>query len=170
VDRWADVRAWWPGTIAAVPEELVGPQFTPETRAFLTTVGLPTSCPLTTLTFYRDERLRTPIVRGGRTYVAFGDDLGLVPFVVEAGRDEVYDLLPRTEARGRFVSSTVADFVYSLGLFCSRLPQLRAASDAELKVLVRRLRTQLTARDRQAMADRDHWWPRLLGQTLERFV
>jgi hypothetical protein len=167
VDQWKDVRGQWPEGLVPVRAKFVSPLVTAETRAFLTTVGLPTSCALDTLTFYHDERLLTPVVRGEHTYVAFGDDLEIVPFVLVPGRDEVYDLLPPAQTPSRFVNSTLPDFIYSLGFFCGRIAQLRGDSVAQMKAAVRQVRTTLTARDKRAMSEPWHWWPRLLHQVEE---
>lgn len=170
MDQWDDVRGQWLEGLAPVPERLIGPLVTARTRAFLTMVGLPTSCAMQTLTFYHDERLLTPLERGGERYLIIGDDYEAIRFVLPAGRDEVYEIYPAAEGPSHFVNSTLPDFMYSLGLFCRHIPDLRTASDRELKLLVRRLRRALTARDERAFADQWRWWPRLLEQVLERFV
>ena len=61
--RWDDIREWWQGSILPIPVDLVGPQASVTTKEFLVEVGLPTVNALE-FTFYHDERLLTPIVRG----------------------------------------------------------------------------------------------------------
>jgi hypothetical protein len=167
VDRWNDVQAQWPDGLVPVPEKFISPLVTAQTAEFLTTVGLPTSAVLKTFTFYHDERLLTPIVHGEHTYLAFGDDLGIVPFIQIPGYNEVYDLIPPDSTPTKFVNSTLPDFIYLLGYFCAREARLLGDSPARMKAAVRQVRTALRARDQRAMSQPDHWWPRLIHQVQE---
>ncbi|MBF6299392.1 SUKH-4 family immunity protein [Nocardia amamiensis] len=161
VNQWDDVRELWSGSLAPIPAHLVGPHVSAGTAAFLIAVGLPIEHPLE-FTFYHDERLLNPAVRGERTFIVFGDDTGTVPFAIERGREEVFSLYP--DGPFMFINSTIADFVYCYGLFSQRVERIVQTPFADRKPLVDELRGLIAARDPEALDPDDllAWWDSLL--------
>ena len=147
-DSAAEVRALWGDALVPIPASLLGPNVSAGTRAFLTEVGLPRDNRLE-FTFYRDERLLTPAVRGPRAYLVFGESGGYVPFAIEAGRDAVVTLHP--DGPFMFVNSTIADFVYCCGVFGQRVDRLLHTPVPERAPQLDAIRRLFDARDPEAL-------------------
>jgi hypothetical protein len=163
VDQWQGVRELWGDALQPIPAGLIPATASPDSKAVLTQVGLPTEHPLDLL-FYFDERLLKTVARGGREYFAFGEDGGVVLLATEAGRDEVINVQP--DGPQMFVNSSIADFLYSYGVFAQREEQVLELPYAERGPLIGEIRDLINARDPEAL-DPDgwlSWWESLLGQ------
>lgn len=148
MDQWQDVRELWGDALEPVSPALLGPNVSATTRAFLTAVGLPTAHPLD-FTFFHDERLSVPVVRGSRSYFAFGVAAGSSPFAIADGEDAVVSLHP--DGPFMFLNSTIADFVYSYGVFTQRVDRILHLPVEDRKPLVDEIRGLIDARDPEAL-------------------
>jgi hypothetical protein len=161
VDQWQDVRQVWGNSLRPIPEDLIPPTASAGSKAFLTQVGLPAEHPLD-LAFYFDDRLLKRVTQGGADYFAFGEDGGVVLLATEAGRDEVIDLQP--DGSGMFINSSIADFVYSYGVFAQREERILELPHDERGPLIGEVRDLIDTRDPEAL-DPDgwlSWWDALL--------
>jgi hypothetical protein len=162
VDQWQDVRDLWGDALEPVDPALLGPNQSATTRDFLTAAGLPTTHPLD-FEFYHDARLSAPVERGSRSYFTFGDDTGTVPFAIADGSDAVVSLYP--DGPFMFINSTIADFVYSYGVFSQRVDRILELPVDDRKPLIDEIRDLIDARDPSAL-DPDgllSWWEDLLA-------
>jgi len=163
-DVWRQVRESWGDDISPVPENVVAPVLSAPTRAFLTSVGLPTGAPWD-IAFHPDERLSTVVTRPGREYVAVGQhDNGFV-YAVDVADDRVYELHRDRAEPTRLVNSTLALFVWFLGVYRSRLPTLATVTQEEGGLIVGDLRDMFTAADPVALSHDGTWWSVVLYET-----
>ena len=161
MDQWQDIRQLWDKALQPIPERLLPPTASPDSKEFLAQVGLPTEHPVDLL-FYFDDRLLKRVTRGTRDYFAFGEDGGVVLLATEAGRSEVYDV--QSDGPYMFINSSIADFVYCYGVLAQRDEQIIELPYAQRGPLLGEVRDLINARDPQAL-DPDgwlSWWDALL--------
>lgn len=157
-----EIRQLWSGQLVPVSSESLPAWLSPETRAFLTGIGLPRDAPLNvTLDLGRQPASFTV---AGTEYLAIGDDYG-TQLGIEVGTDEVWSIGPDGALPKRFVNSTVGALVAFLGLYIKYQPALQGASDEEAEEIVAQLRDEFAAVDEAAVDGVENWWSVVLEQT-----
>lgn len=111
-----EIREVWHGRVEPVDGGLIGPGVSPDTRTFLTEVGLPT-VEVRGIGFVHDERLSTRLRHGDREYLVVAEehDRNFV-FGVDVQSGKIFNIYRPSSKYTQFCNSDIAAFTYFFGL------------------------------------------------------
>jgi hypothetical protein len=166
-----EVRHVWGDGIQPISTNLVSPRLSPQTREFLTTVGLPIDSVFGLgCRFFHDERLSVPVSRMSDEHfpVCQVDEF---PFAISPESDHVCEVVFDDI---RFVNSNIGLFVFFLGRFEKELSRLHGLPKMEQEIFetevdgaMDAIRGQLEERDPTALYE-SGFWDSMLWDTIEQ--
>lgn len=160
-----EIREVWDGQIEPVDGSLVGPGVSPDTRRFLTEVGLPT-VKVYGIRFVRDERLSRRLRHDDREYLVVAEecDPNFV-FAVDVRSDSVFKVYRPSSKYTQFCNSDIVAFTFFFGLLNRDVLGLEGEIIGDAITTVR---TALRERDPAAL-DIDTQWDALLDDLATQY-
>jgi hypothetical protein len=159
-----EVRQIWGDQVGPVAADLVSPRLSASSRAFLTSVGLPT-IPVREIEPIAHERVGESTFLHGREYVVVAESHGhTTRYGIDVKTDQVWSL-DTDPSNTCLVNSNIALFVLFLGIYRRTVLELKVTDQGTLENAVASVWSQLEARD-PAATDSDNYWEPVLDQVV----